>query len=39
MERIVSMIKYKSMDEVPTEIMSFSLKLITMVKLVMGFNG
>ena len=32
------MINYKSMDEVLTGIMNFSLKFITTVKPVMGFN-
>jgi hypothetical protein len=32
MERIVSMIKYKSIDEVPKKIMNFNLKFIMTTK-------
>jgi hypothetical protein len=38
-ERMVFMIKYKSMDGVPTGVMNFSLKFISTVKPVISFNG
>jgi hypothetical protein len=39
MERMVSMIKYNSMDGVPTGVMNFTLKFISTAKPVISFNG